>query len=236
MFKVVNLRNIVAIVVTLIISCGVTLGLYKATKTNAQPKFDYTIVVDAGHGGRDAGCSGINTGVSESEINLAIARKLQKYLCDFGFNVVMTRDSQNGLYSPTATNFKKSDMERREKIINECNADMLISIHQNSYPSMNEKGAQVFYNEDNSKSLRLSQSIQSQLKNNLQNARENPHTGDYFILKTKDIPGALVECGFLSNPEEEVLLASDNYQQKVAYAIMCGVVEYMGLCENISTN
>lgn len=236
MFKVVNLRNIVAIVVTLIISCGITLGLYKVTTTNAQPKFNYTIVVDAGHGGRDAGCSGINTGVSESEINLAIAKKLQKYLSDFGFNVVMTRDSQNGLYSPTATNFKKSDMERREAIINECGADLLVSIHQNSYPSTSEKGAQVFYNEDNSNSLLLSQSIQSQLKKNLNYARENPHTGDYFILKTKDIPSALVECGFLSNPEEELLLSDNNYQQKVAYAIMCGVVEYLGLCEKVASN
>ena len=145
----------------------------------------------------------------------------------------MTRKNQDGLYDNNVTNFKKDDMAKREKIINDANANMLISIHLNAFESASEHGAQAFFEENNENSYSLSQSIQEQLISNLPNARKFPNKGDYYILKNFNIPCTLVECGFLSNPEEEQLLITDNYQQKVAYAIFCGIIEYINLNENI---
>ena len=227
MFWTIKPKNIIAILCILIISLCITFGLYKVTKVDAVSRFNYTIVIDAGHGGRDAGTSGINTNVKESDLNLAISKKVQQYLSDFGFNVVMTRETQDGLYSENVSNFKKDDMAKREKIIKDAGADMLISIHQNSYPSISEKGAQSFFEASNELSKTLSECLQSQLINNLPEARQNPNKGDYYLLKNKTIPCAIVECGFLSNPEEEALLISEEYQHKVAYAIFCGVIKYL---------
>lgn len=236
MFIAIKPKTIIAVMLALIISLVVSLCLFKITSVNAVSKFNYTIVIDAGHGGRDAGCSGINTNAKESDLNLAIAKKLQKYLYDFGFNVVMTRETQDGLYSENVDNYKKDDMANREKIIKKSNADMIISIHLNSFSSLTENGAQSFYEESNPQSINLSKSIQNQLINTLPNARQNANKGDYYILKTKNIPCSLVECGFLSNPEEEQLLLTEEYQQKVAYAIFCGIIEYYNNCDNLFTS
>ena len=233
MFVTIRPKKLLTFLIIALISFFITFGFYKTVKANTTPKFDYTIVIDAGHGGRDAGCSGVNTDVKESDLNLAISKKLQKYLVDFGFNVVMTRETQNGLYSDNVSNFKKDDMAKREKIINSCNADMLISIHLNSYSSAEERGAQAFFEESNENSIKLSNSIQTQLINNLPSARKSANSGDYYILKTSEIPCSLVECGFLSNPEEEELLITDNYQSKVAYAIFCGIIDYINCESNI---
>jgi len=186
--------------------------------------------------GRDAGASGINTGTKESDLSLAISKKLQKYLLDFGFNVVMTRETQDGLYSEKAKNFKKDDMEKREKIINKNNADMIISIHLNSFPTISEHGAQAFFEDSNEESISLANSIHNQLINNLNTKRKSANKGDYYILKTRNVPCSLIECGFLSNPEEEALLITDEYQQKVAYAIFCGIIEYYNTLDNILTS
>ena len=199
-------KPFIAIILSLVISFLLSFGLYKITKVNATSRFDYTIVVDAGHGGRDAGTSGINTGVKESDINLSIAKKLQQYLSDFGFRVVMTRENQDGLYRNNVNNFKKDDMLKREQIIEQNKPNMLISIHQNSFSTLSEKGAQAFYESTNELSINLSKSIQSQLINSLPNARQNSNKGDYYLLKNKQIPCSIVECGFLSNPDEESLL------------------------------
>lgn len=223
-------------ILVVVLSFCITLGLYKVTQADSVVRFNYTIVIDSGHGGRDSGASGINTGAKESDISLAISKKLQRYLVDFGFAVVMTRETTDGLYSETATNFKKDDMEKRNQLINKSNADMIVSIHLNSFPSISENGAQAFYEPSNEKSIALSNCIKNQLINNLPNARQNTNKGDYYILKTKtNIPCSLVECGFLSNPDEEALLITEEYQQKVAYAIFCGIVEYYGNNDSLFT-
>lgn len=234
MFLTIKPKGFLTFILIFAISLGLTFGLYKTTKANSTPTFNYTIVLDAGHGGRDAGCSGINTDVKESDLNLAICKKLQKYLCDFGFNVIMTRETQDGLYSENVSNYKKDDMLKRKKIINNSNADMLISIHLNSYPTISECGAQAFFEESNETSKLLSDSIQTQLINGLPNARKSPNKGNYYILQTKNIPCSLVECGFLSNPEEEALLITEKYQQQIAYSIFCGVIDYINSNENIT--
>ena len=145
----------------------------------------------------------------------------------------MTRENQDGLYNKTATNFKKDDMEKRDKIIKKSNANLLISIHLNAFSSESEHGAQTFFEETNTQSISLSNSIQTQLINNLPNARKSSNKGDYYILKNHNIPCSLVECGFLSNPEEEKLLITTNYQSKIAYAIFCGIINYINNESNI---
>lgn len=228
MFLTIKKRNVIT-ALCLILFLGVTLSMFFAVKRTYSPRGVQTIVIDAGHGGRDAGCSGINTGVSESEIALSIAQKVKANLVNMGYNVVMTRTNSDGLYDQNAKNFKKSDMEKRRKIIQQANADMVISIHLNAYPTPTEKGAQVFYQSGSEAGQNLAAALSTQLSSLISNARQQSLGGDYYILKCADVPSSIVECGFLSNPEEEALLVTDEYQNKLAYAIMCGVVAYYGI-------
>lgn len=230
MIKVIKLRTIL-IVIAFILSCVlVSVGIAVATNKES-PKPTYTIVVDAGHGGRDDGCSGKN-GTKESEINLKIAKVLKNNLETLGIRVVMTRSDGNGLYSSNATNFKQSDMDKRMEIIRSAKPDMVISIHQNSYTDESLRGAQAFYQENDETSKGFAESIQSQLINILNTPRLESNKGDYYILKESELPAVIVECGYLTNAEEEKLLNTEDYQNKVAYAIMCGVVKYFELCGN----
>lgn len=230
MFKVIKLKTIIVVLCILVI-VGVSLGVVITVGKGDSPKPICTIVVDAGHGGRDKGCSGAN-GTSESDINLSISKKLKTYLETLGVRVVMTRSDGNGLYRADADNYKLSDMQKRIEIINDTSPDMVISVHQNSYSDTSQKGAQVFYQEGDDVSFEFAGSVQSQLLMQLPNARLEHNAGDYYLLKECGLPAVLVECGYLTNAEEEALLASDEYQSQVAYAIMCGVVKYFDLCGN----
>ena len=233
MFLTIKGKPIISFVLILAIAIGLTFGLYTVTQVKSQSRFNYTIVLDAGHGGRDDGCSGVNTGVAESKLNLEITKKLQTYLSDFGFNVVLTRTNADGLYSPNVDNYKKDDMAKRAKIIADAKADMVLSIHMNSFPSASEKGAQTFYDATNQNSKALAQAIQTQLIADIENARKECQKGDYYILNCTDVPTAIVECGFLTNPEEEVLLSTDEYQSKLAYSIFCGIIRYFSIDHEI---
>ena len=194
--------------------------------STTSPKTKYTIVIDAGHGGVDGGSVGKTTKVSEASLNLEYAKCLKTMLSDFGFNVVMTRENENGLYSPLAQNKKKDDMKKRKDIIEKSNADFVISIHMNSYTS-SSVGAQVFYGKDNEPSKALAQSIQDYFIKNLSEARLEIKIGDYYILNAINVPSVLVECGYLSNPKEEKLLISDEYKKEVCYSILLGVLNYL---------
>ncbi|MGN0960731.1 MAG: N-acetylmuramoyl-L-alanine amidase [Christensenellales bacterium] len=228
MFRVFKLKTILIGVGMVVVSVLLSVGIVAITNDNV-PKTTYTIVIDAGHGGRDDGCSGVN-GTKESEINLAIAKMLKNDLETLGIKVVLTRCDGNGLYKSDATNYKQSDMEARMKIINNASPDMVISIHQNSYSDSSQCGAQVFYQEDDEVSKDFATSVQSQLISQLDNARQEANKGDYYLLKESKLPAIIVECGYLSNAEEEALLNITDYQNRVAYAIMCGVVKYFNLC------
>lgn len=235
MFLNINLKAVIAFILSMVISLVSSIVIYRTIDANSPARLSYRIVLDAGHGARDAGCSGINTGVKESDLNLEITLKLKQYLEDFGFDVVLTRNSDHPLYSQNATNHKREDMEKREEIIKNASPDMVISIHQNSFPEISQKGAQCFYSKTNKNSQKLAEVIQKQLVSQIENARNNAESGDYYILNISDeMPISIVECGFLTNPEEEKLLTDSSYQNKLAYAIMCGVVEYFGL-ENVTT-
>lgn len=231
MFKVVSLKPIMVGIALVLISVVLGVGVVQVVSMDAVPKTEYVVVIDAGHGGRDEGCSG-QSGVSESEINLSIAKKLKADLEGLGIKVVMTRCDGNGLYKSNVDNYKKSDMEERVKIIESASPDMVVSIHCNSYADSTVCGAQVYYHEGDEVGKGFAEAVQSQLKAQLQNARSEIGKGDYYLLKETDTPAIIVECGYLTNLQDEALLQTDDYQNRISYAIMCGIIKYFDLCGN----
>ncbi len=197
-----------------------------AITTSSMPKPEYTIVIDAGHGGRDGGAIGKTTGITESELNLKYALTLKNLCEDFGIGVVMTRSDMNGLYDESASNKKKSEMEKRKKIINESGADLMVSIHMNSFPLSSSQGAYVFYANGSDKGFELAKSVQTSLCLSFETARKTVTVGDYFVLNYSNIPAILIECGFLSNPVEEIKLQDDEYCKNFCYSILAGIISY----------
>ena len=222
-FLTIKKKTIVAVLCVCLILASVISVV--AIETSSMPKPEYTIVIDAGHGGRDGGAIG-SSGVTESELNLKYAKELKSLCEDFGIGVVMTRSDMNGLYDESAPNKKKSEMERRKNIINTSNADLMISIHMNSFPLPSSSGAYVFYANGSDEGYSLGKSVQTSLCQSFDNAREYVSVGDYFVLNYSSIPSVLVECGFLSNPQEEANLKSDDYCQKFCYSLLVGILSY----------
>ena len=202
-------------------------AVFFATKETSSPKGSFIVVIDAGHGGIDGGCVGKTTGVYESDLNLEYAKILASHLENMGISSVLTRTDSNGLYEEGVSNRKKSDMKKRKEIIENASPMLVISIHMNSYTLRSSHGAQTFYKNGSEAGKTLAGDIQSQLKSNLGYVRGEAQVGDYYIVNCTDIPSVLVECGFLSNKNEERLLIDKDYQDKVCYAIMCGIVKYL---------
>lgn len=183
------------------------------------------IVIDAGHGGKDPGKIGID-GQIEKEINLQIAEILKVFLEMDGFEVIMTRTDDNGLYDEDASNKKVQDMKRRIQMIEEADPLLVVSIHQNSYPEAYVKGGQVFYYGTSTDSKSLAETIQKQLKElDPENHREAKANTSYYLLKKTSKPIVIVECGFLSNPDEAQKLSDEHYQEKLAFKIFMGIVQ-----------
>lgn len=193
------------------------------------------IVLDAGHGGFDSGKVGVS-GSLEKEINLKIALKCKKNLEQNGYKVWMTRQDDNGLYDETSTNKKREDMNRRVEIMNTSEVFIAVSIHQNSYTGADCSGAQVFYYKDSEEGKRLAEYIQQSVIMRVQpeNKRQIKANNDYFILKYSKVPTVIVECGFLSNAEEEQQLCDEIYQEKIAWAITMGILRYCAEQANIN--
>lgn len=189
---------------------------------------ELTVVIDAGHGGDDPGKIGVNQ-AEEKDINLAIANKLKKNLSHQGIRVVMTRENESGLYSSGSKNKKREDMNKRVEIINSANADLTVSIHQNSFTDGQYKGAQVFYYTGSEEGELLAETLQDSLIENAdrENHRVAKANSDYFILKNAKVPTVIVECGFLSNAEEAQKLCDDAYQEKIAWAVHLGILRYL---------
>lgn len=186
------------------------------------------IVVDAGHGGRDPGVVGIGN-VEEKNINLQIAMKLAKCLEEAGYEIVMTRDGDYELYEEGTGGRKAQDMQNRVAVIEKESPELTISIHQNSYPDESVCGAQVFYRENSKEGRALADTLQEELNKLPENTkkREIKSNVSYYLLKYVDSPIAIVECGFLTNPEEVRLLQEELYQKKIAEAIAEGVKQYL---------
>lgn len=187
-----------------------------------------TIVIDAGHGGFDPGKVGVNKAL-EKDINLSIAKKLEKILKKNDYNVIMTRTTDTGLYEPGERNKKSVDLQRRVALINDNDVALAISIHQNSFTSQSVKGAQVFYHASSTGGKALADMVQEQIKTTINdgNHRVAKANTSYYLLKKTQCPIVIVECGFLSNPTEAELLLQDDYQEKMAWAIHLGISQYV---------
>ena len=186
------------------------------------------VVIDAGHGGKDPGKVGIN-GALEKDINLRIAMKLKEFLEQADVEVILTRETDAGLYDEDASNKKVQDMKRRVTLIEETAPLLTISIHQNSYHEEYVHGAQAFYYTGSEKGKELAEIIQQSLLNEAdpENTRSAKANDSYYLLKKTSSPIVIVECGFLSNSEEAEKLNSEYYQEKLAWAIHLGVLQYI---------
>ena len=190
-------------------------------------KIGITVIIDAGHGGIDSGTSGINTGIKESDLNLSVAKELQIYFNTVEINTVMTRDTSGGLYGSTSKGFKSRDMAKRKDIINGAKPDLVISVHMNKYPQSYRQGAQAFFVKNSENSQLAAKKVQFALNKEINKRAYEALVGDYYILNCTNYVSILVECGFLSNAEDEALLATAEHRKKVAYQIFCGAMEYL---------
>ena len=187
------------------------------------------VVIDPGHGGNDPGGIGVS-GVLEKDVNLSVALFLKANLEAQGFEVIMTRDTDKALYSSeSSTNKKKEDLAKRIEIITEAKPDFVLCIHQNIFTDAKYSGAQVFYYQDSEEGARLASCLQNQLIAGVdpENTRVPKSNMNYFMLKNSPAPIVIVECGFLTNTEEEAKLGTEEYQRKLAWNIYLGTMHYI---------
>lgn len=211
----------------LVFSSAITLDAVSASTLNSHERSLFTVVIDPGHGGLDPGSIGYKTKAKESEINLAVSLYLYKLLENFKINVILTRNNSDGLYGISSKNYKKRDMQKRKDIINAINPDIVVSVHMNSYVRHNLRGAQVFYDKHSKEGEQLALCIQDQFSTRLPASDKGISIGDYYMLKCTAQASVIAECGFLSNEEDEKLLISKEYQQKLADCIFKGIVTYL---------
>lgn len=186
------------------------------------------VVIDAGHGGIDPGKVGIN-GALEKDLNLQIAEKLKMFLEASDVEVIMTRTTDSGLYDENSSNKKVQDMKQRVQIIEENMPQLAVSIHQNSYGEEYVDGAQVFYYESSAQGKKLAEILQERIVTHLdpENGRMAKANDSYYLLKKTGRPMVIVECGFLSNSREAALLCDPLYQERLAWQIHMGVMQYL---------
>lgn len=190
-----------------------------------------TVIVDAGHGGEDPGKVSNYSGLKEKDLNLKIAFKVKELLEKDDYNVIMTREEDKLVYKEGTTDIyykRLQDLTRRKEIMDNSGADIVVSIHANSFPETQYYGAQTFYPADSPESKKLAECIQKSLRENVDknNKREPQVKQPIVIIKNLKTPTTIVECGFLSNPEEERKLATDEYQSLIAEAIKKGIDSY----------
>ena len=191
-------------------------------------KKKYIVCVDPGHGGTDPGKVGIS-GQLEKDINLAIAKKLKTYLEASDVTVILTRDKDMGLYSSGDDHKKMADMRKRCQLIEEVKPDLVISIHQNSYHEEAIRGGQVFYYKTSVRGKKLAQILQERFDYVLgdANKRQAKANDNYYLLLHVKEPIIIAECGFLSNREEAEKLETKEYQDRLAWTLHMGIMEYL---------
>lgn len=226
-----KLHSSITSVMTILLLCSMIVlsretALYVSGRMAEQKAV--TVVIDSGHGGIDPGKIAAD-GTLEKDINLAIALKLQQYLEAADITVIMTRTSDDGLYDPDISNKKVQDMKNRVSIINESDARLAVSIHQNSYSDSSIHGAQVFYYANGDSAKTLADILQNILVKDLDpdNHRQSKSNDSYYLLKKTTCPTVIVECGFMSNPNEAALLNSASYQDRVAWVLHLGILQYL---------
>ncbi|MGL5692476.1 MAG: N-acetylmuramoyl-L-alanine amidase CwlD [Peptostreptococcaceae bacterium] len=197
-----------------------------------MPIMNKTIVLDAGHGGIDSGASNKDKTIYEKDINLAITLKLKELIESSGGNVILTRNDDSSLYeegsNKTTRQKYNENLKNRKKIVDESNADMFVSIHLNSFEQSKYTGAQTFYPDGMKDSTELAKCVQSELKRVVDNSNNRviKPRDNLYLLKNCKMPSILIECGFLSNEKEAQLLNSEEYQEKIVWAIYSGIQKY----------
>jgi len=239
MIIIVRKRNIALITLIFLLSIAIyslNIGNSDAAATANENSVQKVVILDPGHGGEDPGMVSPN-GLKEKDINLAIAFKAKELLEKDGYKVIMTRTEDKLEYpegTPGYTPKRKEDLLRRKKIMDESGADIVVSIHLNSFvKDTSQRGAQAFYPHNSPDSQKLALNLQKAVKeivdpNNNRNAlvRGKPNETPIIILRDLKTPTAILECGFLSNPEDEKLLATEEHQNKLALAIKTGIDYY----------
>lgn len=233
--KVIVIRKEYFITFIIFILASIIFGYISMRESKAMPVTylpisNKIIVIDPGHGGVDPGAVSKN-GVKEDEINLKIALNLKRLIEQSGGIVIMTRETDKGLYttkSKTLRQMKTEDLHNRKELVENSGADVFISIHLNSFIRPSYYGAQTFFKKGSKDSENFALIIQKELKNILDkdNNRQPQHRDDVFLLNEVTIPSVLVECGFLSNIKEEQLLIDETYQERIAWSIYIGVMNY----------
>ncbi len=220
-----------AVAVSAVYFGGTRIQRAVSTMTSSQQEETPVIILDAGHGGMDGGCSSVN-GVPEKGINLNILLCLRDMLELSGYTVEVTRDTDRSIHDEGVegiANQKSSDMDNRLALFNQYDNAVCISIHQNQFTDAAYSGAQMFYSDNVSGSSQLAQCMQEAFVTQLQpeNTREVKLCGkELYLCYFSENPTVMVECGFLSNPEEAALLETESYQQKVAFTIFSGLQTY----------
>lgn len=217
----------------LILLLGMTALLYinyNPSVPSFNPSDRYTVVLDAGHGSPDGGAVG-PSGTLEKDINLAVVLKLQEVLESRGASVVLTRGSDSGIYDSESTTIhekKVSDMNNRLKIVNNSDADLFISIHMNAFSDSNSKGLHVFFSRNHPEAEQMAELVQERISE-LTGATTHAvkaASSSLFLMKNPIPPAILIECGFITNEQEEKLLSTEEYQAKIAYAVADALDEY----------
>ena len=218
-------RKVVLLLMVLITIQTVGSHLRVPLKAESSVLNQKLIIVDPGHGGFDPGKPGIK-GLDEKHLNLKIALLLRDYLENAGAIVIMTRTTDDDVDGMDGVKHKSKDMVERKKLAE--GGDILISIHQNSFTQPSVHGAQVFFNNKSEDGKLLAKTIQSTIKTYVDetNRREAKSNTNYYVLKATEMPAVIIECGFLTNPEEEEKLNSEAYQEKMALGIYLGIVKY----------
>ena len=228
----------VSFILTLVVSIGITVGalffvdkaVVSAASTNAVDN-SKVVVIDAGHGGEDSGAVAGN-GALEKDLNLVIAHLMKAELEKHGYTVVMTRTEDKMLYSESENikgMRKLSDLKNRVKIAEEYPGATLISIHMNSFGAAQYSGLQVYYQANKDNSRTLADAIQNKVRSTLQpdNERKVKSGEGIYLLENSSLNTVLVECGFLTNPQEAEKLCEKEYQNQLSFAIVCGIIEYI---------
>lgn len=239
MILVVKKSNIILIgliFLLLVAIYSLNLGIDKSVSVTNDKDSEKFVIIDAGHGGEDPGATGKTTGIKEKDVNLKIAFKVKELLEQDGFKTLLTRSEDVLNYDSTAQRIfdkRKQDLLRRKKTIDESGADIVVSIHLNGYGDAQYSGAQTFFPYNSIDSQKLAINIQKSLREIVDpgNKREalvrgKPNELPIVILRDLKVPTAIVECGFLTNPQEEKKLADEAYQDKLAEAIKAGIVGY----------
>lgn len=226
-------KTIAVLAISLFVS--VTLIIFQQTEktlsSTLTDKNETVIIIDAGHGGEDGGAVA-SDGTVEKDINLIISLKLNDILSSFGYKTCLIRDTDISIHDENAATTRErkvSDIHNRAAFMKKFDNCIYVSIHQNKYESNSIWGAQTFYSPNNDESKALADFIQKTIAANVQpdNNRVIKQSGtNIYVLYNAVCPAVMVECGFLSNPQELALLKSDEYQSKMAYSISYGIFNY----------